>query len=139
MSFHSRQSLSVCFFHVSLGLPAPRLPSICISHAVLIAPLESSTCPNQGSLHSLKMRLRSSSSSFASNSLNLTVATSSGLILQICLIMALSLGLVGWLCCFTSQVNSYGHCGTVSSPNHTFSWAGLNKRFTSNLCTYFRL
>ena len=47
--------------------------------------------------------------------------------------------LVGWFCCFTSQVNSYGHCGTVSSPNHTFSWAGLNKRFTSNLCTYFRL
>ena len=24
---------------------------------------------------------------------------------------------------FTSQVNSYGHGGTVSSPNHTFSWA----------------
>ena len=23
-------------------------------------------------------------------------------------------------CCFTSQVNSYGHCGTVSSPNHFF-------------------
>ena len=23
-------------------------------------------------------------------------------------------------CCFTSQVNSYGHCGTVSSHNHTF-------------------
>ena len=23
-------------------------------------------------------------------------------------------------CCFTSQVNSYGHCGTVSSPNHTY-------------------
>ena len=42
-------------------------------------------------------------------------------------------------CCFTSQVNSYGHCGTVSSPNHTFSWAGLNKRITSNSCTYFRL
>ena len=41
--------------------------------------------------------------------------------------------------CFTSQVNSYGHCGTVSSPNHTFSWAGLNKRLTSNSCTYFRL
>ena len=41
--------------------------------------------------------------------------------------------------CFTSQVNSYGHCGTVSSLNHTFSWAGLNKRLTSNLCTYFRL
>ena len=28
--------------------------------------------------------------------------------------------LVGWFCCSTSQVNSYGHCGTVSSPNHTF-------------------
>ena len=39
-------------------------------------------------------------------------------------------------CCFTSQVNIYGHCGTVSSPNHTFSWAGLNKGLTSNLCTY---
>ena len=47
--------------------------------------------------------------------------------------------LVGWFCCFTSQVNSYGHCGTVSSPNHTFSWAGLNQQLTSNLCTYFRL
>ena len=41
-------------------------------------------------------------------------------------------------CCFTSHVNSYGHCGTVSSLNHTFSWAGLSKRLTSNLCTYFR-
>ena len=41
-------------------------------------------------------------------------------------------------CCFTSQINSYGHCGTVSSPNHTFSWAGLKKRLTSNLCTYSR-
>ena len=42
-------------------------------------------------------------------------------------------------CCFTSHVNSYGHCGTVSSLNHTFSWAGLSKRLTSNLCTYFGL
>ena len=41
-------------------------------------------------------------------------------------------------CCFTSQVNSYGHCGTVNSPYHTFSWAGLKKRLTSNSCTYFR-
>ena len=91
MSFHSWQSFSVSFLHVSLGLPAPRLPSICISHAVLIAPLERSTCPNQRNLLSLKMRSRSSSSSFASNLLDLTMATSSGLILQICLIMALSL------------------------------------------------
>ena len=97
MSFHIRQSLPVSFFHASLGLPAPptppppRLPTICFSHAVLIAPLERSTCPNQRSLLSLKMRSRSSSSSFASYSLDLTVATSSVSILQICLIMALSL------------------------------------------------
>ena len=91
VSFHSRQSFSVSFFHVCLGLPAPCLPSICISYAVLIAPLERATCPNQRSLLSLKMRSRSSSWSFASSSLDLTLATSSGLILQICLIMALSL------------------------------------------------
>ena len=40
---------------------------------------------------------------------------------------------------FMSQVNSYGHGGRVSSPNHTFSWASLNKQLTSTLCTYFRL
>ena len=39
-------------------------------------------------------------------------------------------------CCFTSHVNSYGHGGTVSSPNHIFSWASLNNWLTS---TYFRL
>ena len=42
-------------------------------------------------------------------------------------------------CCFTSQVNNYGHSGTVDSPNHTFSWASLNKQLTSISCTYFRL
>ena len=42
-------------------------------------------------------------------------------------------------CCFTSQVNGYGHGGTLSSPNHTFSWASLNKQLTSTSCTYFRL
>ena len=44
-------------------------------------------------------------------------------------------------CCFTSQVNSYGHGKTVSSSNHTFSWASLslNKRITSNSCTYLVL
>ena len=36
-------------------------------------------------------------------------------------------------------VNCYGHGGTVSSPNHTFYWASLNKRLNSNLCTYFHL
>ena len=39
-------------------------------------------------------------------------------------------------CCFTSQVNSYGHGGTVSSPNHTFSWARFNKQLTSTSCTF---
>ena len=34
-------------------------------------------------------------------------------------------------CCFTSQVNSYGHGGAVSSPNHTFSWASLSKQLTT--------
>ena len=42
-------------------------------------------------------------------------------------------------CCFTSQVNSYGHGGTVSTPNHTISWVSLNKQLTSTSCTYFRL
>ena len=42
-------------------------------------------------------------------------------------------------CCFTPQVNSFGHGGMVSSPNHTFSWASLNKQLTITSCTYFRL
>ena len=42
-------------------------------------------------------------------------------------------------CCFTSQVSSYGHDGTASSPNHIFSWAGLNKQLVSSSCTYFHL
>ena len=36
-------------------------------------------------------------------------------------------------------VNSYDHVETVSSPNHTFSWASLTKRLTSTLCIYFRM
>ena len=43
------------------------------------------------------------------------------------------------ICCFTSQVNSYGHGRAVSSPNYTFSWASLNKQSTSTSCTYFGL
>ena len=33
--------------------------------------------------------------------------------------------------CFSSQVNSYGHGGRVSSPNQFFSCANLNKQLTS--------
>ena len=36
-------------------------------------------------------------------------------------------------------VNIYGHVGIVSSPNHTFSWAGLTQQLTSTLCAYVRL
>ena len=43
-----------------------------------------------------------------------------------------------WLILYVS-VNRYGLVETVSSPNHTFSWASLTKRLTSTLCTYFRL
>ena len=32
-----------------------------------------------------------------------------------------------------SQINSYVHGGTVSSPNQTFSWASLNKQLTSKV------
>ena len=46
---------------------------------------------------------------------------------------------VNCFCCFMSQVNSYGHGGMVSSPNHTFPWASLNKQLTSTSCTYFHL
>ena len=38
-----------------------------------------------------------------------------------------------------APINRYAHGGTVSSPNHTFSWASLDKQLTSNSCTYFRL
>ena len=58
VSFHSWQLLPVNFSHVILGLPGPCLPSTCISHAILTAPLECSTCSNQRSLLSLEMRSR---------------------------------------------------------------------------------
>ena len=52
----------------------------------------------------------------------------------------LKTGFTGCLfCCFTSRVNSYGHGGSVSSANHTFSWASLNKWLTNTSCIYIRL
>ena len=88
-SFHSLQSLSVSCFHI-LGLPGPCFPSTCISKAVLTAPLERSTCSYHQSLLSFRMRSRSSMPSRTSSSLDLVVTMSCGLILQICLIIALS-------------------------------------------------
>ena len=68
--------------------------------------------------------------------LQFTEVSSIPLLIYICLASFL---IVCLFCCFTSQVNSYGHGRTVSSPNHTFSWASLNKQLTSTSCTYFRL
>ena len=63
-----------------------------MSKAVLTAPLERSTCPYQGSLLSLSMRSRSSMPSHANSSVDLMVAVSCDLTLQICPIIALSSG-----------------------------------------------
>ena len=41
--------------------------------------------------------------------------------------------LVGWFCCFTSQVNSYGHVRTVISSNHTFFPGQVNQYFVHKL------
>ena len=41
--------------------------------------------------------------------------------------------------CFVLNVpvNSFGHVGMVSSPNHTLSWTNLTKRLTGTSITYF--
>ena len=75
-SHHNRQPFSVSFFQFSLPPP----PLICISYAVLTAPLECFTCPNHQSLLSLKMRLSMRSSSFASSSIDLTASAGSNCI-----------------------------------------------------------
>ena len=89
-SFHSLQFLSVSCFHVILGLPGPCFPSTCMSKAVLIAPLQRSTCPYHRSRLSFRMRSRSLMPSPTSSSLDLVVTMYCGLTLQICLIIALS-------------------------------------------------
>ena len=68
------------------------------------------------------------------NKLAKRVARCASVHFQMCMLFVLFI-----CCCFTSQVNSYGHGGMVSSPSHTFSWASLNKQLTSTTCTYFRL
>ena len=95
-NFHSLQCLSVSCFQVIFGLPGPCFPTICMSKAVLTAPLERSTCPYQRSLLSFSMRSRSSMPSHASSSMDLMVAVSCGLTLQICLIIALSFRCRRW-------------------------------------------
>ena len=61
-----------------------------MSKAVLTAPLERSTCPYQWSFLSFSMRSRFSMPSRASSSVDLMVAVSCGLTLQICLIITVS-------------------------------------------------
>ena len=67
-----------------------------MSTAVLTAPLEGSTCPYHQSLLSFSMRSRSSIPSRVSSSMDLMVAVSCGLTLQICLIIALSFRCRRW-------------------------------------------
>ena len=67
-----------------------------MSKAVLIAPLEHSTCPYHRSLLSFRMRSRSSMPTRTSSSLDLVVTMSCGLTLQICLVIALSFRCRRW-------------------------------------------
>ena len=85
-SFHSLRSLSVSCFQVILGLPGPCFPlrlyvKGCLDCTVGVF--------HQRSLLSFSMRPRSSIPSRASSSMDLMVAVSCGLTLQICLIIAL--------------------------------------------------
>ena len=107
-SFHSLQSLSVSCFQVILGHPGPCFPTICMSKAVLTAPLERSTCPYPRNLLSFRMRSRSSIPSRASSSVDLMMAVSCGLTLQGCLIIALSFRCRCWRLGFVNgQVNFF--------------------------------
>ena len=90
------QFLSIICFHVILGLPGSCFPSTCMSKALLIAPLEHSTCPYKQSHFSSRMRYRSSMQTRTSNSLDLVVTMSCGLTLQICLIITLSIRCRHW-------------------------------------------
>ena len=67
LRFRTHNSLSLSVFHDTLGRPGPHFPSTCMLQALLIATLERSTCPNQRSIYSLSIMLRSSISSCASS------------------------------------------------------------------------
>ena len=89
-------AIPVSCFHIILGLPGPCFPSTCMSQAVLTAPLERFMCQYLQSLHSFRMRSRSSMPSCANSSMDLMVTMSCGLTLQICLIIALSFRCRRW-------------------------------------------
>ena len=94
VSFHSQQQFSVGFFHVSLGLRSPTYHQPAY-HRLFWLHHKNAPHVQNSEVFSLKMGSRSSNSSVISRSLDLTVATSSGMILQICLSMALALEILG--------------------------------------------
>ena len=87
-----------------------------MSKAVLTAQLERSTCPYQRSLLSFSMRSRFSIPSHASSSVDLMVAVSFGLTLQICLIIALSFRCRGKRQDFVTGME---HCAPHTRAVHT--------------------
>ena len=101
------------------GHPRPTL-SINLSEAVLIAPLERSTCPYHQSLLSFRMRSRSSMPSRTSRSLDLVVTMAGGLTLQICLIIALSFRCRRWRFGFCQWPSLAGmeHCAPHTRAVH---------------------
>ena len=101
MRFDSREfplsAIPLCqLLPCHFGPPRPTLSVNCMSKAVLIAPLERSTCPNHQSLLSFRMRSRSSMPSRTSSSMDLVVTISCSLTLQICLIIVLSFRCRRW-------------------------------------------
>ena len=72
------------------------------------------TCPYQRSLVSFRMRSRSSMPSHASSSVDLMLAVSCGLTLQICLIIALSFRCRRWMLGFVN-----GQVSLAWSTHHT--------------------
>ena len=114
---------------------------------VLTAPLEHSTCLIQRSLLSLKMR--SKSSCFDSTLRDLTVVIFFGLLLQICLIMALSLHCRSIFTCMEhgawhpralnmamGLVRKVGGCENCSSSLHFFQ-AGFTRRIKKDFFVVF--
>ena len=119
-SFHSLRFLSVSCFQVILGLPGPRFPlsimrvnsgelplsaiPLCQLLPSLLGPprptlsinLYIKSCLDCMSIPSFSMRSRSSVPSRANSSVDLMVAVSCGLTLQICLIIALSFRCRHW-------------------------------------------
>ena len=92
----------------------------------MTAPLKHSTCPYQRSLLSFSMRSRSSMPRRASSSVDRMVAVSCGLILQICLIIALSFRCRRWRQGFlTGQVSLAW--STALRTHELYTWPGVLK------------